>query len=173
MTFSLYDAVVPSYLQTLRGTIGWLGKAEEFAATNGKEEAEMMAASLAPDMFPFNRQLRACAMHSQGALEGAFKGVFSPDLSPHPESFAGLQERLEEALAYLEALDRAEVDALTGKPMRFEFGETKWPFTAENFLLSFSQPNYYFHTTTAYAILRNQGMAIGKMDYIGKMRMEG
>lgn len=171
MHFSLYEATVPSYLQLLRATIGWLEKAETFARETSKDETEMMAAKLADDMFPFNRQVRACAMHSQGALEGTFKGVFSPDLSPHPESFAGLRERLGEAATYLEGLEKSEVDELIGKQMRFEFGETKLPFTAENFLLSFSQPNFYFHTTTAYAILRHQGMQIGKMDYLGQMRM--
>ncbi len=171
MPFSLYEATVPSYLQVLRATIAWLEKAEAFAHEAGKAEAEMMAAKLADDMFPFNRQVRACAMHSQGALEGAFKGVFSPDLSPHPESFEGLRERLQEAVIYLEGLAKSEVDGLLGKQMRFEFRDTKWPFTAENFLLSFSQPNFYFHTTTAYAILRHQGMQIGKMDYLGQLRM--
>lgn len=171
MHFSLYEATVPGYLQSLRATIGWLEKAEAFAKEAGLEETDMMAAQLAEDMFPFNRQVRACAMHSQGAMEGAFKGVFSPDLSPHPESFAGLRERLEEAVTYLEGLAKPGVDALLGKEMRFEFRDTKWPFAAEDFLLSFSQPNFYFHTTTAYAILRHKGMKIGKMDYLGQLRM--
>jgi len=169
--FSLYEATVPSYLQTLRGTIAWLEKAEAFTEASPHSEAEMMKAALVPDMFPFNRQVRACAMHSQGALEGAFAGVFSPDLSPHPESFVGLRERLGEAVAYLEALEPEAVNALIGKPMRFEFGETRLPFTAENFLLSFSQPNYYFHTTTAYAILRHMGIEIGKKDYLARLRL--
>lgn len=172
MTFSFYDAIVPAYLQSLRGTHGWLAKAKEFSEGDGPAEAELMAASLAPDMFSFNRQVRACAMHSQGALEGAFKGVFSPDLSPHPETFDGLRERISEAIAYLEGLDRAAVDALAGTDMRFEFRDTRWPFKAEDFLTSFSMPNFYFHTTTAYAILRHHGMPIGKMDYIGAMRMQ-
>lgn len=171
MQFSLYEATVPGYLQSLRATTAWLAKAEAFTNEAGLAEADMMAAKLAEDMFPFNRQVRACAMHSQGALEGAFKGVFSPELSPHPESFAGLRERLEEAVTYLEGLTKSEVDGLLDQEMRFEFRDTRWPFTAQDFLLSFSQPNFYFHTTTAYAILRHQGMPIGKMDYIGKLRM--
>lgn len=170
MTFSLYAATVPSYLQILRGTVGWLGKAADFAQDSGRSEADMMEARLAPDMFPFNRQVRACAMHSQGAIEGCFAGQFSPDLSPHPETFAGLVERLEEAIDYLEALDPAQVDALVDKPMRFVFGKTDIPFTADQFLLSFSMPNFYFHTTTAYAILRGMGMQVGKMDFLARLR---
>lgn len=171
MTFSLYDGTVPLFLQSLHGTDAWLAKAAEFAANEGPGEAALISATLAPDMFPFNRQLRACAMHSQGALEGCFKGVFSPDLSPHPETIAGLRERLAEAIAYLEAIDREAVESLVGQPMRFEFGDARWPFKAEDFLTSFSLPNFFFHTTTAYAILRHHGMQIGKRDYLGEMRM--
>ena len=171
MTVSLYHATVPAFVQTLRATIGWLGKAEDFTRQSGATEAEAMAANLAPDMFPFNRQVRACAMHSQGAIEGAFKGVFAPDLSPHPESFAGLVERLQEALAYLEALDIDAVDALDGKPMRFEFKDTVIPFAAQDFLGSFSLPNFYFHTTTAYAIMRSRGVELGKRDFLGQLRV--
>jgi hypothetical protein len=173
MNFSLYDATVTPFLQSLRATGKWLGSAAAFAAERELPESDIMAASLAPDMFPFNRQVRACAMHSQGGVEGAFKGVFSPDLSPPPESFSGLVARLDEAIAYLEQLERSDVDGLAGKPMRFEFGETRLPFLAENFLTGFSLPNFYFHTTTAYAILRHTGMAIGKRDYLGEIPVAG
>lgn len=171
MTVSLYHATVPAFLQTLRATIGWLGKAEAFARESGLSEADAMAANLAPDMFPFNRQVRACAMHSQGAIEGAFKGVFSPDLSPHPESFAGLVERLEEAVAFLEGVEADAVNALDGKAMRFEFKDTVIPFEAQDFLGSFSLPNFYFHSTTAYAIMRSKGMELGKRDFLGQLRI--
>ncbi|MXO61317.1 DUF1993 family protein [Altererythrobacter salegens] len=170
MSFSLHAATVPSYLQILRGTANWLDKAESFGAESGRSESEMMDARLAPDMFPFNRQVRATAMHSQGAIEGCFKGQFSPDLSPPPDSFAGLKERLGEAIGYLEQLDPAEFETLIGKPMRFVFGSADVPWAADQFLLSFSMPNFYFHTTTAYAIMRAMGCEVGKMDYLAGMR---
>ena len=171
MSFTFYAAVVPSLLQVLRGSLGWLDKAKAFAAANNVREDDMMAAMLAPDMFPFNRQVRGFAMHAQGGIEGAMKGVFSPDLSPPPDSFIGLTARVKEAIEFLEALDRDEFEQLVGKPMRFELGETKMPFTADNFLLSFSQPNFYFHVTTAYAILRNMGVGVGKRDYLAGLRI--
>jgi len=170
MSFTLYQATVPSLLQVLRGSLGWLDKAEAFAAANGKSEAEMMDAKLAPDMFPFNRQVRGFAMHAQGGVQGAMSGIFSPDPSPAPASFAGLKDRVSEAIAYLEGVTPAEIDALIGKPMEFVFGDWRQSFLADQFLLSFSQPNFYFHASTAYAILREMGVDIGKRDYIGQLR---
>ena len=170
MPISLYDALVPSYLQVLRGSLGWLDKAAAFAEAQGKNESEMMDARLAPDMLPFNRQVRGFAMHAQGGIAGAIGGLFSPDITPPPASFAGLKARVGEAIAYLEAIEPNALDDLIGKPMRFELGETKLPFAADQFLLSFSQPNFYFHVSTAYGILRNMGVDLGKRDYLAGLR---
>ena len=76
------------------------------------------------------------------------------------------------ARASLEALDRDAVDAMADSDTQFAFGETRIPFTGANFLLSFSQPNFYFHATTAYAILRNRGVKLGKRDFIGQLRIK-
>ena len=72
----------------------------------------------------------------------------------------------------LQALTREEVDGLAGKDVAFQFGERKMPFTAETFVMSFSLPNFYFHATTAYDILRNKGVPLGKRDFMGQMRMK-
>jgi hypothetical protein len=106
------------------------------------------------------------------SIEGVRKGVFSPDLSPWQDSFAGLKDQVSQALTTLAQIDPAEIDGFLGKDMRFEFGERRLDFTAENFLLSFSQPNFFFHATTAYDILRHKGLAIGKRDFIGKPRVK-
>lgn len=91
-----------------------------------------------------------------------------PDLD-----YAGLQSLVEDAITQLQALSREEVDALEGKALVFKLGKTEMPFVAEKFVLSFSLPNFYFHATTAYDILRMLGVKIGKMDYLGQMRMGG
>ena len=78
-----------------------------------------------------------------------------------------------ETIAALEAVDPAEMENFIGRPMRFEMGSFRMDFTAENFLLSFSQPNFYFHATTAYDILRMKGVPLGKRDYLGAMRLAG
>jgi hypothetical protein len=110
-------------------------------------------------------------VHSIGAIEAVRKGVFSPDMSPFPESFAALKARIAETLAALEAIEPSEIDAFVGRDMRFEFGERRIDFTAEDFLLSFSQPNFYFHATTSYAILRWKGLPIGKRNFTGQLRV--
>jgi uncharacterized protein len=171
MAVSLYTATVPSYRQILGSVSGLLGTAESFCNERGIAPSEIIQARLAEDMLPFAYQVRATAVHSIGAIEAVRKGVFSPDMSPFPESFAALKARIAEALAALEAIEPSEIDAFVGRDMRFEFGERRINFTAEDFLLSFSQPNFYFHATTAYAILRWKGVPIGKRNFTGQLRV--
>jgi hypothetical protein len=93
-------------------------------------------------------------------------------MKPWPTGFAELHALIGDAIATLQAVDRAEFDALAERDTQFSMGELKLPFTGGQFLLSFSQPNFYFHATTAYAILRAQGLAIGKKDFLGKLRIK-
>ncbi|SRR5258706_1555917 len=170
MAYSLYDATIPSYLQILAAVSGLVAKAEAHCAEKGIAPRALIQARFAPDMFPFAYQVKSTAVHSLGAIEGVRKGVFSPDQVPPPETFQALQTRINDTRAALAAIDAAEIEAFIGRDMRFEFGERRLNFTAENFLLSFSMPNFYFHATTAYDILRWQGLPLQKRDYMGKPR---
>ena len=172
MPFSLYDAVVPSNLQILRAIDALLDKAEAFCAEQGRSESDLIEARLAPDMLPFGYQVKSCAVHSIGGIEGVKAGSFSPDMSPWPTELAGLHAVLQGAVASLNGVDRDALDAMAENDTQFAFGETKLPFTGANFLLSFSQPNFYFHATTAYAILRAQGLKLGKRDFLGTPRIK-
>jgi uncharacterized protein len=172
MAITLYAAIVPSFRQILGSVHGLIAKAEAHLAEAGGEEAELVAARLAPDMLPLAYQIKASAEHSKGAILGVRAGVYSPDLTPPPMTFAALREKIEDAQDFLAALDPVEVDAFEGRDMRFEFGERKMPFTAESFLLSFAQPNFYFHASTAYAVLRMKGVRIGKPDFMGAVRIK-
>jgi hypothetical protein len=170
MAFSLYAATIPTFRQILGAVSGLLDKAETFCAEKGVAPQELIQARLAADMFPFAYQVKSTAVHSLGAIEGVRKGVFSPDMTAPPETFAALRARIAETLTALEKIDIAEVDSFLGRDMRFTFGDKHINFTAEDFLLSFSQPNFYFHATTTYDILRWKGISIGKRDFIGKVR---
>jgi uncharacterized protein len=170
MAFSLYAATVPSYRQILAAVIGLLGKAEAFCAEKGIAPDEIIQARFAGDMLPFAYQVKSTAVHSLGAIEGVRRGVFSPDTTPPPGNFVALKARIAETLGALEAIDAAEVDAFVGRDMRFAFGDRSIDYTAEDFLLSFSQPHFYFHATTTYDILRWKGVALGKRDFMGKTR---
>lgn len=170
MTFSLYAATIPSYQQILGSVLGLLSAAEAFCTKNRVVPEAIIQARLAEDMLPFAYQVKSTAVHSLGAIEGVRRGSFSPDTAPAPETFAALKARIVDTLIALAMIDAAEIDALVGREMRFVRGERSLDFTAENFLLSFSQPNFYFHATTAYDILRWKGVQIGKRDYTGRLR---
>jgi hypothetical protein len=173
MALSLYAVTVPTFQQMLGSVARLLGKAEAHCADRGLPPQALIGARLADDMEPFSYQVKSTVVHSVGALEAVGAGIFRPDMTTPPDSFAGLRERVASGLAALDALDAAAVDALEGGDMRFAFGEAHIDFTAENFLLSFSLPNFYFHVTTAYDILRAQGVALGKRDYMGRWRKKG
>ena len=170
MTVSLYDATIPSYLQMLGAMSHLLGKAEAHCAEAGLAHEELIGARLAEDMLPFSYQVKSTADHSIGAIEGLREGVFSPHLEPPPESFAALHEKINGAKAALSALNPDEINGFAREDMRFEFRDRTIPFTGETFLLSFSQPNFYFHAATAYGILRMKGVKLGKIDFMGPIR---
>ena len=170
MTFSLYDALIPNFRQTVGAVRALIDKAEAFCAERGVAPDEIIQARLAEDMLPFAYQVKSVAVHSVGAIEGVRRGQFSPDTSEPPASFAGLAARMDEAAAALEAVTPDEVHDFIGGDMAFVFGERRIPFSAEEFLLSFSLPNFYFHATTAYDILRWKGLPLGKRDYMGGLR---
>jgi uncharacterized protein len=172
MSFSLYAATIPSYIQILHSLSGLVGKAQAFCTEKTIAPEEIFEARLVQDMHPFAFQIRQAIAHSSGAIEGVRNGVFSPDRTPPPEDFAGCTSLIGQALTALDAIDPAEVDSFVGRDMRFLAGARQMEFTAENFLLSFSQPNFYFHASTAYGILRMRGVPLGKRDFLGMPRMK-
>lgn len=170
MALSLYSATIPAYQQILGAVAGLLDKAETFCAEKGIAPVDLIQARLAEDMLPLAYQVKSTAVHSIGAIEGVRKGTFAPDMTPPPETFAALKSRIAEALTAIDKLDPAEVEGFVGRDVRFSFGPNFRDYTAENFLLSFSQPNFYFHATTSYDILRWKGVPLGKRDFMGRTR---
>jgi uncharacterized protein len=173
MSLSLYTVIIPSYRQTLGAIAVQLGKAQAFCAEKGIEPGELIQARLAPDMLPFAYQVKSTAVHSLGAIEGVRRGVFSPDKTPPPETFAALEAKVTDTLTALERIEPAEVESFIGRDMRFEAGDRRLEFAAEDFFLSFSLPNFYFHAATAYDILRWKGVQIGKRHFMGRLRLKG
>jgi hypothetical protein len=170
MAFSLYSATIPSYLQILGSIDGLLKKAGSFCADRGIPPADIIEARLFEDMLPFAYQVKSAAVHSFGAIQGLRRGEFSPDQAPPPSSFAALESRIAETIEALQSVDPAEVDGFVGRDMRFSFGSRHIDFKAEDFMLSFAQPNFYFHAATAYDILRWKGVPLGKRDFLGTVR---
>jgi hypothetical protein len=172
MAVSLYDLSVTNYLQTLGGVEGFLGRGLTHFQENKIDPNEIVETRLYPDMLPFKFQVWSAAHHSLGAMRGVMAGSFSPP-PPLPQiDYAGLQKTVAEARGALQQLKPDEVNALEGKDVAFQFRDNKLPFTAEGFILSFSLPNFYFHATTAYDILRSKGVPLGKRDFMGRLRLK-
>lgn len=172
MGATLYDFTVASFQQTLGAVSGYLAKGAKHLQEAGTDPDTIVTTSLYPDMLPFAFQLHSVTHHSLGAIEGCKAGVFSPPPELPQLDYAGWQARVEEVARQVAAIGRDEVEALVGKDVVFKIGGNEIPFLAEDFLASFSLPNFYFHATTAYDILRMQGVPVGKRDFLGAMRMK-
>jgi uncharacterized protein len=172
MVFSLYDASVANYLQTLGAVSGFLDRGLSHCKEKGVNPEEIVETRLFPDMLPFRFQVVSITHHSRGAIEAVQKGIFAPSGAAPDLNYAALQAMVTEARTALSAMTPDAVNSLIGRDVVFQVGERKLPFTAEGFLMSFSLPNFYFHATTAYDILRHKGVPLGKRDFMGRMRMK-
>ena len=172
MTISLYEASVATYLQTLGAVDRFLDKGLAHCREQALSPDELVEARLAPDMLPLRFQIQSVAHHSLGAIEGLRQGVFRPPANLPALDYPGLQALIADTSAALRQLTPQEVDALAAADLFFEIRGTRMPFTAAGFLLSFSLPNFFFHATTAYDILRSEGVALVKRDYLGTLRLK-
>jgi hypothetical protein len=170
MPLSLYDVSVATYLQILVGVSGFLAKGREHCEKEGIDLGEVVETRLTPDMLPFRFQLVSVAHHSLGAIQGIEAGVFKPPAAAPDRDYAGLEKLVADTRSALEGYTPEAIEALAGREVKFEIGDMALPFTAENFVLSFSFPNFFFHAATAYDILRMKGAPIGKRDFMGAMR---
>lgn len=169
MSFSLHAAIIPPYLQILGSVARLVDRAEAWCAETGTPAEEVIAARLIADMLPFTYQVKSTAEHSIGAIKSVREGFATPSLAMPPSTFAELRDKVAAARADLAALDPAEIDSFVGKPVRFEFKGMTRDFTAENFLIGYALPNFYFHAVTAYDLLRARGVQLGKRDFLGDL----
>ncbi len=172
MGIALYDLSVASYLQGIGGVAGVLEKGAKYCAENNIDPNTLVEARIHADMLPLQFQVQSVVHHSIGAIEGCRKGLFSPPPPLPAQDYRGLQKMVSEARDALMKVAPEEVNAFQGRDMTFQLRDFKIPFTAEGFVMSFSLPNFYFHATTAYDILRMKGVPLGKRDFLGQMRMK-
>ena len=170
MGIPLYDVTVLGFMQTVSAMEGTLQRGLAHCTEHGIDTNEIVEARVHPDMLPFRFQVVAIVRNSVGAIESAKAGLFSRAPQTPALDYAGLQGVLAEASTKLKTYTRDEVNALQGRDLVFHPAEPKLLFTVEDFLLSFSIPNFHFHATTAYDILRTSGVPIGKRDYLGRLR---
>jgi len=172
MSTSLYDMSVANYLQTVTAVAGYLDKGLAFCTEKNIDPSEIVESRMVADMLPFRFQVVSVAHHSLGAVEGLKKGVFAPPGQTSPLDYRALQKLIADTLEALQRVSPAEINALKGRDVTFQMRDRQIPFTAENFVLSFSLPNFYFHATTAYDILRSKGVPLGKRDFLGRLRLK-
>lgn len=170
MNLSMYQAAVPVCMRMFRNLVSILEKGNAHAEQRGIEPSVLLNARLFPDMFPLVRQVQvATDIGKRGAERLAGDDVtFVEDTET---SFEELVGRIHEVLAYLERLSPEQIDGTEEKPITFKLRGQDVTFTGRDFLLNFVLPNVYFHITTAYNILRHNGVELGKPDYLG--RFEG
>lgn len=169
---SLHRATVGTYLQLLPALGGLLAKAKAHCRTQGLPDEVLTTARLTDDMWPFAKQVMSAVQHSAGAIAAAPTGAAGPDTSEAPLDFASLSQAVAQAIAYLETVDAAALDGIADDNLRFDFRTAHMDFTVADFLLSFSLPSFHFHMSTAYALLRHSGLAIGKADFLGRLRFK-
>ena len=166
MTFSIYQASVPVYTRRLKALSAILDKAATYAANRKIDPAALIQARLYPDMLPLARQVQISCSH---ALRGAARlsGAEPMTLEDKAGSFDELKGLIAKTLDYLKSVDAKKMDGAADRDITFPVGDRKQTMKGGDYLAHFSMPNFYFHVTTAYDILRNNGLEIGKSDFMG------
>lgn len=167
----LNEVSIGTYRRVLTSTIAVMEKGADFFTEQGIDLDTIVEMRLAPDMAAFPFQVNSVRHHSLGAAKGILVGEFTPPPATPELDYRGLIKLLEEALVELDSIDESAITATAGKAMYFRMTNFELPFTTENFILSFSLPNLYFHATTIYDMLRIKGVPLGKMDFLGKMNV--
>ena len=168
MTISMYQASVPLMAKMLTNLKAILQKASAHAKAKKIDESALLNARLYPDMFVLTRQVQIACDTARGAA-ARLAGQEPPAYEDNEQSLAELISRIDRSLDYLATLKPQQIDGSeTREIVRPVRGEPK-KFTGINYLLQNALPNFFFHVTTAYAILRHNGIEIGKYDYIGAL----
>lgn len=167
MTISMYQASVPVFKQMLGALCGVLAKAGAHAAAKKIAPEVLLQARLYPDMFALLRQVQVACDFAK-SVSARIAGVEVPAFEDKEASFADLQARIEKTLAFVASLEAAQIDGSEDRKIVTQAGTPKEKiFTGQSYLLNYGLPHFFFHTTTAYAILRHNGVEVGKKDYIG------
>jgi uncharacterized protein len=161
MSFTIYDASVPVFANALTSMRAWLDK-----AAAEKSEAELIEARLAPDMRPLPAQYQMASDSAKNAI-ARLTGTEAPSMPDTEASFAELRDRCDRTIAYVRAADRTALDAGGDREVVLKFPNGMgYRFTGSAYLTGFALPNFFFHVTTAYAILRGAGVSLGKPDFL-------
>lgn len=169
MSITLYSAGVPLFDSMLESLLAWLDKAEAHAAAKKFDPAVYLAARLAPDMLPFTNQVQI-ACDTAKFLVARLSGVQAPSFDDKEASLADLRARVQATLAFIRSVPADRIDGTEAKQVTLPRRTGDVVMTGQAYLTQFALPNFFFHVTTAYALLRHNGVEIGKLDYLGATR---
>lgn len=166
MTFSMYTSSVPVLIASFENLTAILQKAEKFAEAKKIDPSVLLNARLAPDMYPLVRQIQIASDNAKGC--GArLAGVEIPSYADTENTFPEIYERITKTVAFLKSIDPAAIEGSESRDVAFKSGGMERHFKGAEYLSTFALPNFYFHVAIAYAILRHNGVDIGKKDFLG------
>jgi hypothetical protein len=166
MAMSMYQASIPQFTKMLSNLSNILKKGEEFAKAKNIDDTVLVGSRLTADMFPLAKQVQiACDQVKNGMARLA--GVEPPKFDDNESTFAELQERIAKTIAFAKSIKPEQVDGTEAKEIKFSIREWNFEFVGDQYLMTWIIPNFYFHVTTAYNILRHNGVEIGKSDFLG------
>ena len=166
MALSMYDSSVPVLKHMLQNLAAILRKASDDAGIRKIDPSVFVNGRLAPDMLPLSKQIQIATDQAKGCA-ARLAGVDIPKFDDTEKTFEELQARIAKTIAFLDGFTADQFDGSEGRAVAFQLHETTLEFTGQGYLLNWVLPNFYFHVTTAYAILRHNGVDIGKKDFLG------
>ena len=166
MPLSMYQASVPTFVQILTALSGVLDKAQTYATAKKCDATVLLAARLAPNMFPLSQQVQIASDFAKGA-SARLAGADVPSWPDREKTFPELQERIKKTTDFVQSFKAAQIDGSEERDVKLSIGGQPVTLKGQPYLIHFVLPNFYFHATTAYAILRHNGVELGKRDFVG------
>ncbi len=167
MTISLYSATVPALLQMLTSLSITLAKTEEFAKSKGNDAESILGDRLIEDMLPMARQVQIACDHAKGTM-ARISGKENPKFEDTEKTVAELQARIAKTVEFVKSFKPSDLDGQEERPVNIKLPNTEMTMSAQTYLANYALPNFYFHTSMAYAIARKNGVPLGKANFMGR-----
>jgi|SRR5471030_65101 len=167
MSASLYVSTAAQFVRGLQNLSALLEKGAKWAKEKGLSEEAVLNSRLAEDMYPLARQVQIASDMAKGAV-ARLAGVTAPSMEDNEKTFAELQTRITNTIAFIDSIKAEQLEGDDSRPILLKTRTKEYNFTAQSYVLSFAVPNVFFHITTAYNILRHEGVPLGKSDYLGQ-----
>ena len=165
MSISMHSASAPIFLRVLTAMLTWLDKAQAHAEVRKFDTSNFLSLKLAPDMLPFTRQIQICSDGVKGCM-ARLAGIEIPKWEDNEASLNDLRARITKTIDFVQSVSAAMVDGSENREIVLQMRAGEVKMTGENFLRFYALPNFYFHATIAYALLRHAGVEIGKRDFL-------